>query len=330
MNKKYNDIRVGVIGVGSMGQNHARVYSEICNLVGVSDVNENQVNNVAKRFGIKSFTDYKELLKEVDAVSIAVPTFMHMEISTFASSMGKHILVEKPLAHSSVDALRIIKSASENGVVLSVGHVERHNGVVELLLDNIEQGNWGDILTLTANRFSSYPQRITDVGVLFDLTIHDVDIIVSLVNSPVKYVFAAGGRFRNDGHEDQVCLTIGFQNGVVGICQTNWLTPMKVRELNITTTNSYVQSDYLNRKINVLKSDFGNVDNKDLSQIPITTINEQLTPNNTEPLKNELLDFLEAIQNNGTPLVTGKAGLEAVKIVEAGILSIDKNQIIKF
>ncbi len=133
----------------------------------------------------------------------------------------------------------------------------------------------------------------------------------------------------NELHEDQVCLNIMFENNIIGICQTNWLTPMKVRELNITTTSNYINLDYLNRKINVFSSDYGEIDNSNLSKIPISINNEEILPEDVEPLKSELIDFLKAIRDNSSPLVTGEDGYLSVKIVEAGLRSMKESKIIR-
>ena len=138
----------------------------------------------------------------------------HGIVATFAAGLGKHILVEKPIAGNIEDAKSIVDSAEKNNVILAVGHVERHNGLVSLISEHLKNNSWGELLTLSASRFSNYPDRITDVGVLYDLTIHDVDIILSLVNSPVKCVFAAGNNHMNDAHEDQICLNLYFQTSL--------------------------------------------------------------------------------------------------------------------
>ena len=185
------------------------------------------------------------------------------------------------------------------------------------------------MLTLTAKRFSNFPTRIHDVGVLFDLTIHDVDVICSLVNGKVQSVFAAGGKFKNKEYEDQVCLIMEFERGQKGICETNWLTPMKVRELNITTTSCYINIDHLAQEINISSSSFGEIDESNLYQPPINVSKDRLTVEGEEPLKNELLDFLEAISRKKQPLVNGFDGLQAVKIVQAGLDSIRTGSVIK-
>lgn len=324
----FEKIRTGVIGVGSMGRNHARIYNEISNLVAIADPNEAQLHTVAERFGVIGYNDYHEMLDAVDALTIAVPTALHREVAETVAAAGVHLLVEKPLAGNAVDAEIIVKAAAAAGVTLAVGHVERHNVVVKNAKICIDNGEWGEILTLSAKRFSNYPDRIHDVGVLFDLTIHDVDVICYLFNEDVATVYVVGGKSRNGQHEDHVNLVMEFEDGRIGLCETNWLTPMKVRELNITTSTCYINLDYLTREIEILSSQFGKIDESNLYQPPMEVSEQIISLEDKEPLKSELVDFLEAITEKRMPLVTGEDGLKAVRIVEAGLESLSSNSMI--
>ena len=328
--KEFQDIRTAVIGAGSMGQNHARIYNDISNLVAIADIDDIQGKKIAERFGIKWFSDYRDMLGEVDAVTVAVPTSIHRRVVEKVVREGVNVLVEKPLAGNSLDAEAIVEASETSGVTLAVGHVERHNEIVMKAKKSIKNREWGDVLTLSARRFSNYPLRIHDVGVLFDLTIHDVDVICSLVDSNVKTVYAVGGKSRNEKHEDYVSLAIEFEDGLTGICQTNWLTPMKVRELDITTTSGFIRLNYLKQEIDISSSTFSEIDEKNLFQPPMEVSERKLSFKGKEPLKSELIDFLDAIMRKRKPLVTGNDGLTAVKIVEAGLRSLESNSVIKF
>ena len=326
---KFAKIRTGVIGVGSMGQNHARVYSEISNLVGVADPNKEQGIAISERLGVKWYSNYEELLSEVDAVTIAAPTFLHKKIAKIVAEAGVNMLVEKPLAGNSSDAQDIITTASRNNVVLAVGHIERHNAIVQRARECVEQGEWGEIISLSASRFSNYPSRIRDVGVLFDLTIHDVDVLCFLANSKVNSIHAVGGHFKNQKYEDYVSLSLRYDDGKVGLCQTNWLTPMKVRELNILTTTGFVNLNYLNQEIHHLSSTYNTIDESNLYKTGMEVAKSKIKLKGEEPLKNELIDFLNSIVKKTNPLVSGEEGLMAVRIVEAGLKSLKENKVIK-
>jgi len=321
-------IRTGVIGVGSMGQNHARIYNDISNLVGVSDPNKEQGCRVAERFGIPWYEDFHDMLDSVDAVTIAVPTSLHVEVAKSVADAGVHMLVEKPLSGNVADAEAIVTMAGAAGVTLAVGHVERHNEVIEYAKTCIEKGEWGEILTLSAKRLSNYPSRIHDVGVLFDLTIHDVDIIRYLFNVDIRSVFTTGVRLKNERYEDHVNMLMEFENGKIGNCETNWLTPMKVRELDITTTKGFIKINYLTQEIEIFSSKFGKVDESNLFQPPIEVNKQKISLKGTEPLKKELVDFLESILYKRRPLVDGEDGLKAVQIVEAGLESLNSSIVI--
>lgn len=325
----FKAIKTGVIGVGSMGQNHARIYSEISNLVAVADPNEQQGVAVAERLGVTWYKNYEDMLQEVDAVSISVPTFLHREVAEKAASAKVHILVEKPLAINVDDSKAIIESAKRNNVKLAVGHVERHNPVVSSLENFLNTDKSGKILTLTARRFSNYPHRISDVGVLFDLTIHDVQIINSLVASSPISVYAAGGMSKNESNEDFINLVINYENGINGVCQTSWLTPMKIRDLSITTDKNFITMDFMNKKVEVMVSEYEDVDESNLYDTKIGFRSRFLDVPDIEPLKAELIDFLRSVNSDGNPLVSGYEGLNAVNIVQAGLESLNTNKIIK-
>ena len=312
-------IKTGVIGVGSMGRHHARVYSEISNLVAISDPNKEQGLQISKKHNVPWYENYEEILDKVDAVSISVPTFLHKEIACKVANAKVNILVEKPLAISKEDSQEIISVAKNNNVVLAVGHIERHNPVFTTLKSILEDGESRDILTLTARRYSTYPARINDVGVLFDLTIHDVEIINELANSKAISVYVLGGNSKNKKYEDYINLMINYQNGIIGICQTSWVSPIKIREFTISTSKELIYLDLLGKTVEVSKSHLSDNNSSET---------ESLLVSDVEPLKSELIDFLESVKTKRVPLVSGEDGLNAVTIVQAGFESLKSNRVI--
>ena len=313
----FKKIKTGVIGVGSMGQNHARIYNEISDLVGVADPNESQGRAVADKLGVDWYKDYRDLENIVDAVSVVVPTFLHYSVSEFFIKNKKHVLVEKPLAGNFEDASKIVNLANKEGVTLAVGHIERHNGVVRKIKEMLNDSLIGDITTLSARRFSPYPSRITDVGVLFDLTIHDVDIICHLIQSPVTSVYASGVKSKNENFEDHINLMMKFDNGSIGLCETSWLTPNRVRELSMVSTKCYGKLDFLNQKINL----------SSFRDKLMDSFDNEISVEKEEPLLHEIENFLTSIQTGKSPLATGADGLNAVKIVEAGYRSLKNHSV---
>ena len=219
--------------------------------------------------------------------------------------------------------------ANKNKVILSVGHIERHNAVIKHSKECLSGGQWGNPISFSARRFSSYPHRIRDVGVMFDLTIHDVDVLSYLIDSEVTSVFALGGNFSNVKYEDHVILSLSFVNNVVGLCETNWLTPIKIRDICITTDKFYIKVDYINQEIRTFESDLSSIDKSNLFQ-PNIKLNENLIKlDKVEPLKSEISDFLSSVISNKQPLVTGMQGLKAVSIVEKALESMNYGEKIK-
>ena len=312
-------LKVGVIGLGSMGKNHARVCSEIENikLVGVSDINNNTMDSVAVRFNTKGYSDYHELIPLIDAAIVATPTSYHHEISMDLLENDKHVLVEKPICENIDKANELVKLAESKNLILAVGHIERHNPVVKFVKDSLDSGKYGELITLTSKRVSNFPGRIRDVGVMMDLGIHDIDIMYYLAGR-IESVYAKAGKFTKDiNHEDYANIILNFENGICGIVEINWLTPMKVRKLFLTCSKNYVEADYIQQSLTISSSVFEDTDDMNLYKIPIQYNVNQVALEKREPLRNEIEDFVNAIEHNSKPLVSGYDGLMALKITEA-------------
>jgi len=310
-------LKAGVIGVGSMGQNHARIYHENANLVGVADLDKGAVKKVAERYNTKYYTDYKNLLKNVDAVSIAVPTVSHYKIAMDAISAGKHVLLEKPICSSVIDAEKLIQIADEQGVVLAVGHTERHNPVVRFAKEALKKKRFGNVISIAARRVSLYPSRIRDVGVILDLGIHDIDVIRYLAGGEVKSVYTLAGSIGNIKCEDHANILFNFDNGVSGFLEVNWLTPMKVRTLSLTCSKNFVELDYMKQSVKISSSKLVEYNVKDLFKTSFEFDVREISLKNEEPLRTEIYDFMNAIKKKRKPLVTGNDGLKALQIALA-------------
>lgn len=311
-------MRVGVVGVGAMGQNHARVYSEIADLVGVADPNVKAGGPVSNRFNVSYFTDHKDLLKEeLDAVSVCVPTELHAKVALDVIKAEVPLIVEKPLATNVKEASRVVDAAKESGVTLAVGHIERHNPAVGAVHRHLKEGSYGDLVTATARRVSSFPGRVRDIGVVMDLGVHDIDVLRYLVGAPVESVFALGGRKVHETFEDHANVLLRFENGVHGFVEVNWLTPMKVRRLALTCLKNFVELDYTEQSITVSSSTLGPLDPFNLYQIPLEHHTQRIHVRKEEPLKRELEDFLDAIRRKRPPLVPGEDALETLRVALA-------------
>ncbi len=315
-------MRVGVIGVGAMGQNHVRVLSEIADLVGIADPDVKVGGGASNRFNVSYFPSYRALLKEkLDAVSVCVPTHAHEKVALDAIDAGLNLLVEKPLGASVKEARRIVRAAKAAGVTLAVGHVERHNPAIAVVRRHLEKGQYGDLITVSARRVSSFPTRVRDVGVVMDLAVHDIDVLRYLVDAPVESVYALGGRKMHDRFEDHANVLLRFANGVNGFVEVNWLTPMKVRRLALTCLKNFVEVDYTDQAITVSSSTLGTLDPFNLYQIPLEHHAQRIHVRKEEPLRRELEDFLTAVRQKGDPLVTGADALETLRVAEAAMES---------
>lgn len=307
-----------------MGQNHARVYSEIANLVGISDAEKEIVEDISKKFNTQGFTDYEALLKlpDLEAVSISTPTSTHFDIASKAIDAGKHILLEKPMTADIGLAEKLIDRAKQQNVVLAVGYIERHNPVVGFTKELIENGTVGDVISVASRRVSSFPQRIKDVGVIFDLGIHDIDVIRYLLNSEVESIYTLAGKTGSTTFEDHANALLEFENGISALVEVNWLTPMKVRKVTLTCSMNLVEMDYITQSLEVSSSLITKLDIGNLYRIPQQYDVKRIDLQKKEPLKNELLDFLNAIQTGSAPLVSGEEGLKTLKIAHAAMMSV--------
>ncbi len=324
-------LRIGVIGLGAMGKNHARVCSELndIELVGVADVDKQATKTVSERFDTKAFTDYKLLISQVDAAIIATPTNTHHQIAMELLNHGKHVLVEKPICDDVHKAEELVHTAEQSGVVLAVGHIERHNPVVKFVKEGIEKKQYGDLISLTSKRVSNFPGRIKDVGVIFDFGVHDIDVMRYLAGEVISVYARAGTFTKNIKNDDHATIVLNFEKGICGTIDVNWLTPMKIRKLFLTCSNSFVEADYIDQSATISSSSYNQVNNMNLYQTPIQYNINHVALEKKEPLRNEILDFIHAVSQHKCPLVSGHDGVMALKIAEAATQSYKKGQEIK-
>ncbi|WP_297519486.1 UDP-N-acetylglucosamine 3-dehydrogenase [Thermococcus sp.] len=297
-------LRVGVVGVGMMGQHHVRIYFELARegkveLVGIADANFERAKELAKRYGTIPYADYRDLAREnLDAVDIAVPTSLHREVALEFINQGTSVLVEKPIADTVENAEAIIKAAEEKGVTLMVGHIERFNPAVLRLRELIERGELGKVVTISAKRVGPMAKRIRDVGIIIDLGVHDIDVISYLFGERVKSVYArAGNVLHPAGVEDHALITLGFNDGT-GIVETNWLTPHKTRTLNVIGTGGIVYLDYIEQGLKLYNNEWV----------------KEAKIERKEPLRNEIEHFIECVEREKKPIVDGEAGLHALRV----------------
>src|SRR6266498_4124186 len=296
-------LRVGVVGVGVMGSNHARVFADLpgVKLVGVADPDGKQRDFVSRALGCPAFSGVEPLLAEgIDAVTIAAPTHLHRELALCCIERGVHVLVEKPIAPSVEEGHAIIAAARHAGVALMVGHVERFNPTVEAIKDAISDE---DILSIAITRVGPFPPRMSNVGVVIDLAVHDIDLIRWFTESDIAEVQPQLSNAIAE-REDIALLQFRTASGVLAHINTNWLTPFKARNVTIATRGKYVMGDLLTRQVTEC---FGFKPDGSYSM-------RHLPVGHDEPLRAELIAFLDAVRTGNVPAVSGDEGVASLEI----------------
>src|SRR3989344_3047055 len=244
-------IKVGVIGIGSMGQNHASVYFHHpeAELVAVADPNESFCKKVCDTYNTKCYSDYRDMLarENIDAVSIAVPTKFHRDVAMHALRLGKHVLLEKPIASTEEEAREIIACARKHNVKLMVGHIERFNPAVIELKKRLHE--LGEIYKIDVQRIGPFPARITDVGVIVDLSVHDLDVIGYILGSKPSRVYAETQKRLHPHHEDSVTALLRYENDILAVLNVNYLSPTKMRQLRVFGKKGMFLVNYLNQEL---------------------------------------------------------------------------------
>ena len=296
-------LRVGVVGVGVMGSNHARVLSELpgVKLVGVADPDLKRRDVVVQALGCAGFGDTDALIRHgVDAVTIAAPTHLHRDIATECTARGIHVLVEKPIASTVEEGRAIIAAARRAGVTLMVGHVERFNPAVEAIKRAIKDQ---DILSIAITRVGPFPPRMSNVGVVIDLAVHDIDLIRWFTDSEIVEIQPQLSSAVAE-REDIALLQFRTESGVLAHINTNWLTPFKARTIHIATRAKYLIGDLLTLQCTEC---FGFQPDGSYSM-------RHLSVGYAEPLRAELVAFIDAVRNHRTPAVTGEEGVASLEI----------------
>ncbi|MDQ7062676.1 MAG: Gfo/Idh/MocA family oxidoreductase [candidate division KSB1 bacterium] len=315
--------RAAVIGLGSMGKNHARHYFEMedVELVAIADPDWNSLSWFSRRYPARTYTDHREMIEreQPDLISVTVPTWLHRPVALDVIEAGIHLIVEKPIALYEDEALEIIERAEARGVKLTVGHVERFNPVVRKMKEEIERNRLGKIFKIQARRQSPYPIRIQDVGVVIDLAPHDIDIMRFLLNDRIDRLYAEIQRnFRTD-REDVLACFLRFSSGVLGQLEVDWITPTTVRELRIVGEKGMFVANYLTQELYFFEN--GEMSGEWDGSRQFVAISEgemhKYRIQRKEPLRLELEDFVDAIRNNRPPLVEGEDGFQALCLARA-------------
>ncbi|HEX9744907.1 MAG TPA: Gfo/Idh/MocA family oxidoreductase [bacterium] len=300
-------MRVGVIGVGVMGRNHARVLNEMpgIDLVGVCDTNRQTADEVASSFNSIPFYKPGELFSQgLDAVHVVVPTFIHHEIASTVIDQGIHLLIEKPIADTVEHAQDIIRSANNAGVTLMVGHIERFNPAIGELIKLIGTGRLGNLVSISTLRVAPYPKRIVDTGIIIDLGCHDIDIMSYVSGEKIREVYCTASSTIHH-YEDTASISLSFESGGSGHIETSWLSNIKARKLFATFEAGFVLIDFIDQSLIVY-------DDNAAYEIPVKR---------AEPLKEEIVEFYSCINNGKEPHIGGDASVHALGVALAAVTS---------
>ncbi|MBI2163992.1 MAG: Gfo/Idh/MocA family oxidoreductase [candidate division NC10 bacterium] len=304
MNATELKIRVAVVGVGHLGQHHARIYTELSGveLVAVADVAEGRRREVGGRLKVSAVADYRTLLGKVDAVSVAVPTWLHHEIGRDFLLAGCDVLVEKPITRTLREADDLIATAAAGGRILQVGHSERYNGGVQALAAQVQEPGFIEV-----HRMGPFPGRGTDVDVVLDLMIHDIDIILTLVKSPVTAVSAVGVPVVSD-QVDIANARLEFASGCVANLTASRVSGERLRKIRVFQRDTSFVLDYASQELHLFRptsADGSGRSRLARVDIPVARV---------EPLQQELSDFVHSVRTRRPPMVSGEAGREAVAV----------------
>jgi predicted dehydrogenase len=289
---------VAVVGVGHLGSRHAQIYKEIenCTLVAVCDIDKDRLARVSGELQVPGFADYKELLDKADVVSIATPTKTHFKIAYDFLKANIHTLVEKPFTTNLKEADALIKEAQKNKLILQVGHVERFNSAFAATAKLLKNPKF-----IECHRLSPFPNRSLDIGVVLDLMIHDVDIVLGLVNSSIKKVEAVGVPVLSK-LEDIANARLTFKNGCVCNLTASRVSDEWMRKIRIFLENAYISLDYKNEEAFIYK------------KTPLGITKDALPIEKEQPLKKELVSFIDCVIQNKAPLVSGEIAKEALAL----------------
>lgn len=300
-------LRLGVVGVGYLGSIHAKIYSNMSNveLIGVADINPDSAAKVSSECGCQGFTDPFSLIGKVDAVSVSVPTSVHREVALPYLDGGVHMLLEKPIAPTVVEAETIVAEAENHGLVLLIGHLERFNAGIMKLAERVHDPRF-----IESHRLGTFVERATDVDVVIDLMIHDIDIVLSLVKSELTYVSAIGSPVLTD-RVDIANARLEFANKAVANVTASRVSTKKFRRIRVFGSDSYQALNFIDQQIEVVSKT-----EPEPGQIFPGLKAERLEIVPRPPLEAELEHFVQTVRRGGKPLVNGKDGVKALQVAE--------------
>ncbi len=307
-------IKIGLVGTGHMGQYHVNVaagLSNVYDVVGIFDISQERREEIGERFGVKPYGDLDALFGDSDAVAIAVPTALHYETALKALNMGKHVLVEKPMTETVEQARELVELAAKKNLIFQVGHVERFNGAVLELKKIVDRP-----FLIETRRLAPFNPRISDVGVVLDLMIHDLDIVINLVGEKVTSVHSRGCRAFSD-HEDIAVATLQFENGTIANLNASRATQSKVRTLTISQEKAYILLDFATQDIDIHRqASSAYLMTREELKYRQESFVEKIAIHKDNPLRQEHMHFVECIRGTTAPIVKNESDLMTLEIAQ--------------
>lgn len=313
-------MNAAVIGVGNMGQHHARNYNEIprIDLVAIADIDPKIGEPLAKRFDCKYYKDYRELLakEKIDLVTIAVPTKFHKKVALDCIAKSINILIEKPIAATVAEAKEIVAKAKAKGIKFTIGHIERFNPAVLKLKEMIDKGKLGEIVSITNFRLGPMPVQIKDANVVIDIGVHDIDLMNWIYGRLPTQILATGGNALNKMQQDYIEVFLKYGQAA-GVVKANWITPVKIRRMSICGTKAYVELNFITQELDLYELEY-RAESDDFGEFVIKfgepKDKKVIKVANIEPLKAEIKSFIKAVKTNSRPMVTAREAIDALDI----------------
>jgi UDP-N-acetylglucosamine 3-dehydrogenase len=300
-------LRVGVIGTGGWGKNHLRVFNDMEVLACLCDIDPVRANQWATKYRCKAYNDVDKMLdaEKLDAVTICTPTTTHFGVASKALKRKVNTFVEKPMTANAVDGEKLVQIAKDSGAFLTVGFIERFNPAVVDAKKSIKEKMFGDPLLLEFHRENKWAGRITDVGIVSDTTVHDIDTARWLFDEEPKVVFARLGNVMSESREDFAAITLGFGEKKTAFIVSNWVTPKRLRQLSVVCSQGVITLDFISQETRYDDARGTNIPRRDFK----------------EPLVAEMEAFLDSLRNGREPLVKPKDGLHNTIVAEAALAS---------
>lgn len=309
-------LRVGVIGVGKMGRLHARAYdhfNHLCNFTGIYDPDKKAADAVARHYEVTAFSSARELLANVDAVTIAAPTDSHFELAKLALEHGVHVLVEKPVCRTVDEARRLMELAEQHDdLVVQVGHIERFNPAVQELEKIIQEQK---IIAIDVRRTAPYDPRVKDLDVIQDMMVHDIDIVRHLTRAEIAELSAYGRRVKSEAFADHAVCAARLDNDVIVTFTASRVTEQKSRVMTITCENAFIEMDYMDRRLSLTRDARLHYNGSDDAR-KLENVGERIFVPDQEPLLAQTKHFLDCIRMGCQPLIGVADGLAALEVVE--------------